>query len=95
MYKDGLKGFFIFFPACAMSVCLYSHPADPVVNYRDLIAVVHLSHRADINVRVAICKKVSILKNRRPFYLLVMTWGATVHILGVYDIILILNDNSC
>ncbi|XP_019409295.1 PREDICTED: neurobeachin-like protein 1 isoform X2 [Crocodylus porosus] len=32
--------------------------ADPVVSYRDLIAVVHLGHRADVNVRVAICRKV-------------------------------------
>ncbi|KAJ6665248.1 hypothetical protein lerEdw1_004297 [Lerista edwardsae] len=31
--------------------------ADPVVNYRDFIAVLHLAHRADINVRVAICQK--------------------------------------
>ncbi|KAH0621661.1 hypothetical protein JD844_023204 [Phrynosoma platyrhinos] len=31
--------------------------ADPVVNYRDLIAVVYLAHRTDINVRVAICRK--------------------------------------
>uniref|UniRef100_K7FGC5 Neurobeachin-like protein 2 n=1 Tax=Pelodiscus sinensis TaxID=13735 RepID=K7FGC5_PELSI len=40
--------------------------ADPVVNYRDLIAVVHLSHRADINVRVAICKKVLQLLYSQP-----------------------------
>uniref|UniRef100_A0A8C8VRA3 Neurobeachin like 1 n=1 Tax=Pelusios castaneus TaxID=367368 RepID=A0A8C8VRA3_9SAUR len=39
---------------------------DPVVNYRDLIAVVHLSHRADINVRVAICKKVLQLLRTQP-----------------------------
>uniref|UniRef100_A0A8D2Q530 Neurobeachin-like protein 2 n=1 Tax=Varanus komodoensis TaxID=61221 RepID=A0A8D2Q530_VARKO len=31
--------------------------ADPVVNYRDFMAVVHLAHKADINVRVAICRK--------------------------------------
>ncbi|XP_053138751.1 neurobeachin-like protein 1 isoform X3 [Hemicordylus capensis] len=31
--------------------------ADPVVNYRDFVAVVHLAHRADIHVRVAICRK--------------------------------------
>ncbi|XP_042326371.1 neurobeachin-like protein 1 isoform X2 [Sceloporus undulatus] len=31
--------------------------ADPVVNYRDFIAVVYLAHRTDINVRVAICRK--------------------------------------
>ncbi|XP_077175319.1 neurobeachin-like protein 1 isoform X2 [Paroedura picta] len=31
--------------------------ADPVVNYRDFMAVVHLAHKADINVRVAICQK--------------------------------------
>uniref|UniRef100_A0A672TUH3 Neurobeachin-like protein 2 n=1 Tax=Strigops habroptila TaxID=2489341 RepID=A0A672TUH3_STRHB len=32
--------------------------ADPVVNYKDLLAVVHLAHRSDINVRVVICRKV-------------------------------------
>nr|XP_056717431.1 neurobeachin-like protein 1 [Euleptes europaea] len=31
--------------------------ADPVVNYRDFMAVVHLAHKADINIRVAICQK--------------------------------------
>nr|XP_020665996.1 neurobeachin-like protein 1 isoform X2 [Pogona vitticeps] len=31
--------------------------ADPVVNLRDFIALAHLAHRADINVRVAICRK--------------------------------------
>ncbi|XP_074857149.1 neurobeachin-like protein 1 isoform X3 [Carettochelys insculpta] len=40
--------------------------ADPVVNYKDLMAVVHLSHRADINVRVAICKKVLQLLHSQP-----------------------------
>lgn len=38
---------------------LNSYFTDPVVNYRDFMAVVHLAHRSDINVRVAICKKVS------------------------------------
>uniref|UniRef100_A0A663LWM3 Neurobeachin-like protein 2 n=1 Tax=Athene cunicularia TaxID=194338 RepID=A0A663LWM3_ATHCN len=32
--------------------------ADPAVNYKDLIAIVHLAHRSDINVRVVICRKV-------------------------------------
>ncbi|XP_029462161.1 neurobeachin-like protein 1 isoform X2 [Rhinatrema bivittatum] len=32
--------------------------AEPVVNYRDLLAVVHLAHKADLTVRVAICRKV-------------------------------------
>uniref|UniRef100_A0A8C0F823 Neurobeachin-like protein 2 n=1 Tax=Bubo bubo TaxID=30461 RepID=A0A8C0F823_BUBBB len=32
--------------------------ADLAVNYKDLIAVVHLAHRSDINVRVVICRKV-------------------------------------
>ncbi|KAJ7408227.1 neurobeachin-like protein 1 isoform X1 [Pitangus sulphuratus] len=32
--------------------------ADPAVNYKDLIAVVHLAHRSDINVRVVICRKI-------------------------------------
>ncbi|KAK2529592.1 Nbeal1 [Columba guinea] len=32
--------------------------ADPAVNYKDLLAVVHLAHRSDINMRVVICRKV-------------------------------------
>ncbi|XP_025903832.1 neurobeachin-like protein 1 isoform X2 [Nothoprocta perdicaria] len=39
---------------------------DPVVNYKDLIAVVHLAHRSDINVRVAICRKVLHLLHSQP-----------------------------
>uniref|UniRef100_A0A803YQR5 Neurobeachin-like protein 2 n=1 Tax=Meleagris gallopavo TaxID=9103 RepID=A0A803YQR5_MELGA len=30
---------------------------DPAVNYKDLLAVVHLAHRSDINMRVVICRK--------------------------------------
>uniref|UniRef100_A0A8D0HDG0 Neurobeachin-like protein 2 n=1 Tax=Sphenodon punctatus TaxID=8508 RepID=A0A8D0HDG0_SPHPU len=40
--------------------------ADTTVNYRDLIAVVHLAHRAEINIRVAICKKVLQLLQFQP-----------------------------
>ncbi|CAJ0924516.1 unnamed protein product [Ranitomeya imitator] len=32
--------------------------ADPVINYRDLLAVVHMSYKLDLTVRVAICRKV-------------------------------------
>ncbi|XP_063788663.1 neurobeachin-like protein 1 isoform X2 [Pseudophryne corroboree] len=32
--------------------------ADTVINYKDLLAVVHMSHRSDLTVRVAICRKV-------------------------------------
>ncbi|KAM8934102.1 neurobeachin-like protein 1 [Pelodytes ibericus] len=32
--------------------------ADPAINYKDLLAVVHLSHRSDLTVRVAICRKI-------------------------------------
>uniref|UniRef100_H3B2H2 Neurobeachin-like protein 2 n=1 Tax=Latimeria chalumnae TaxID=7897 RepID=H3B2H2_LATCH len=32
--------------------------ADPVVNYKDLLAVVQLAHKADINVRLAVCRKI-------------------------------------
>ncbi|XP_063285902.1 neurobeachin-like protein 1 isoform X1 [Pelobates fuscus] len=32
--------------------------ADPVLNYRDLLAVVHLSHKSDLTIRVAICRKI-------------------------------------
>lgn len=35
-----------------------SLPADPP-NYKDLVAVVYLSHRADLTVRLDICRKVS------------------------------------
>lgn len=36
-------------------------PTDPAVNYKDLLAVVYLAHRSDINMRVIICRKVSFL----------------------------------
>uniref|UniRef100_A0A8C3Y0S7 Neurobeachin-like protein 2 n=1 Tax=Catharus ustulatus TaxID=91951 RepID=A0A8C3Y0S7_CATUS len=32
--------------------------ADPAVNYKDLLAVVYLAHRSDINMRVIICRKI-------------------------------------
>uniref|UniRef100_A0A4W3HRR0 Neurobeachin-like protein 2 n=1 Tax=Callorhinchus milii TaxID=7868 RepID=A0A4W3HRR0_CALMI len=32
--------------------------ADTVVNYKDLMAVVHLVHKANINVRLAVCRKI-------------------------------------
>lgn len=44
-----MVGFFSFFPT------------DPAVNYKDLLAVVYLAHRSDINMRVIICRKVSCL----------------------------------
>ncbi|XP_053554652.1 neurobeachin-like protein 1 isoform X2 [Bombina bombina] len=40
--------------------------ADPVINYKDLLAVVHLSHRADITVRTAICRKILQLLQVKP-----------------------------
>ncbi|KAM4698293.1 neurobeachin-like protein 1 [Rhinophrynus dorsalis] len=40
--------------------------ADPVINYKDLLAVVHLSHRADLTLRVAICRKVLYLLQSQP-----------------------------
>ncbi len=33
--------------------------ADPTPNFRDLLAVAYLSHRADLSVRLDICRKVS------------------------------------
>uniref|UniRef100_A0A8C5N2A9 Neurobeachin like 1 n=1 Tax=Leptobrachium leishanense TaxID=445787 RepID=A0A8C5N2A9_9ANUR len=36
--------------------------ADPAINYKDLLAVVHLSHKSDLTVRVAICRKVCIFQ---------------------------------
>ncbi|RMC18484.1 hypothetical protein DUI87_04373 [Hirundo rustica rustica] len=32
--------------------------ADPAVNFKDLLAVVYLAHRSDINMRVIICRKI-------------------------------------
>ncbi|XP_053326637.1 neurobeachin-like protein 1 isoform X2 [Spea bombifrons] len=32
--------------------------ADAAINYKDLLAVVHLSHRSDLTVRLAICRKI-------------------------------------
>uniref|UniRef100_A0A8C9EXG9 Neurobeachin like 1 n=1 Tax=Pavo cristatus TaxID=9049 RepID=A0A8C9EXG9_PAVCR len=40
--------------------------ADPAVNYKDLLAVVHLAHRSDINMRVVICRKVLHLLRSQP-----------------------------
>ncbi|XP_040213180.1 neurobeachin-like protein 1 isoform X2 [Rana temporaria] len=40
--------------------------ADPVVNYKDLLAVVHMSHKSDLSVRVAICRKVLQLLQFQP-----------------------------
>ncbi|OXB76885.1 UNVERIFIED_CONTAM: hypothetical protein H355_002578 [Colinus virginianus] len=40
--------------------------ADPAVNYKDLLAVVHLAHRSDINMRVVICRKVLQLLHSQP-----------------------------
>ncbi|POI31632.1 hypothetical protein CIB84_004617, partial [Bambusicola thoracicus] len=40
--------------------------ADPAVNYKDLLAVVHLAHRSDINMRVVICRKVLHLLHSQP-----------------------------
>lgn len=37
--------------------CLFG--ADPTPNFRDLLAVAYLSHRADLSVRLDICRKVS------------------------------------
>ncbi|CAI9594080.1 unnamed protein product, partial [Staurois parvus] len=40
--------------------------ADLVVNYKDLLAVVHMSHKSDLSVRVAICRKVLQLLQFQP-----------------------------
>ncbi|XP_068101120.1 neurobeachin-like protein 1 isoform X2 [Hyperolius riggenbachi] len=40
--------------------------ADPVINYKDLLAVVHISHKSDLSVRVAICRKVLQLLQFQP-----------------------------
>lgn len=44
---------------------LFSPIIDPVINFKDLLSIVYLSHRAYINVRVAICRKVSKFKDTR------------------------------
>uniref|UniRef100_Q6ZS30-1 Isoform 1 of Neurobeachin-like protein 1 n=1 Tax=Homo sapiens TaxID=9606 RepID=Q6ZS30-1 len=39
---------------------------DPVINFKDLLSVVYISHRAHINVRVAICRKVLQILQFQP-----------------------------
>ncbi|XP_063647641.1 neurobeachin-like protein 1 isoform X8 [Pan troglodytes] len=39
---------------------------DPVINFKDLLSVVYISHRAHINVRVAICRKVLQILQSQP-----------------------------
>lgn len=38
--------------------CLYEKSADQVVNYKDLMALVQLTHRAGPSVRLIVCKRV-------------------------------------
>lgn len=40
-------------------VCLCASPPTDSPNYKDLVAVVYLSHRAELTVRLDICRKVS------------------------------------
>ncbi|KAG9477212.1 hypothetical protein GDO78_002552 [Eleutherodactylus coqui] len=40
--------------------------ADPVINYRDLLAIVHMSYKSDLAVRVAICRKVLQILQFQP-----------------------------
>uniref|UniRef100_A0A2K6LW53 Neurobeachin like 1 n=1 Tax=Rhinopithecus bieti TaxID=61621 RepID=A0A2K6LW53_RHIBE len=39
---------------------------DPVINFKDLLSVVYISHKAHINVRVAICRKVLHILQSQP-----------------------------
>ncbi|XP_069471622.1 neurobeachin-like protein 1 isoform X2 [Ambystoma mexicanum] len=48
---------------CLLKQVLHS---DPVVNFRDLVAVMHLAHKADLSVRLAVCRKVLLLMQSQP-----------------------------
>ncbi|XP_006862088.1 PREDICTED: neurobeachin-like protein 1 [Chrysochloris asiatica] len=39
---------------------------DPVINFKDLLSVVYISHRACINVRVVICRKILQILQSQP-----------------------------
>uniref|UniRef100_A0A8C1UJ32 Neurobeachin-like protein 2 n=1 Tax=Cyprinus carpio TaxID=7962 RepID=A0A8C1UJ32_CYPCA len=49
--------------------CLYEQvlATDPTPNFRDLLAVAYLSHRADLSVRLDICRKSRILSQSNSF----------------------------
>lgn len=40
---------------------MFCCPTDATPNFRDLLAVVCLSHRAELTVRLDVCRKVSLL----------------------------------
>ncbi|XP_075036253.1 neurobeachin-like protein 1 [Mixophyes fleayi] len=40
--------------------------ADTVINYKDLLAVVHMSHKSDLMVRVAVCRKILQILQYQP-----------------------------
>ncbi|XP_020371025.1 neurobeachin-like protein 2 isoform X1 [Rhincodon typus] len=57
---QGLTSFLNEFPASMSLIrCLSEQVlcSDPVPNYKDLIAVVYLSHKADLTVRLDVCRK--------------------------------------
>uniref|UniRef100_UPI00398EFA2E neurobeachin-like protein 2 isoform X1 n=1 Tax=Pristiophorus japonicus TaxID=55135 RepID=UPI00398EFA2E len=57
---QGLTSFLNEFPASMSLIrCLSEQVlcSDPVPNYKDLVAVVYLSHRADLTVRLDVCRK--------------------------------------
>ncbi|XP_078396983.1 neurobeachin-like protein 2 isoform X4 [Cetorhinus maximus] len=57
---QGLTSFLNDFPASMSLIrCLSEQVlcSDPVPNYKDLIAVVYLSHKADLTVRLDVCRK--------------------------------------
>ncbi|XP_075385717.1 neurobeachin-like protein 1 isoform X2 [Tenrec ecaudatus] len=39
---------------------------DPVINFKDLLSVVHISHRACVNVRMVICRKILQILQSQP-----------------------------
>ncbi|ELW62717.1 Neurobeachin-like protein 1 [Tupaia chinensis] len=39
---------------------------DPVINFKDLLSVVYISHRAHLNVRVIICRKILQILHSQP-----------------------------
>ncbi|XP_059829938.1 neurobeachin-like protein 2 isoform X2 [Hypanus sabinus] len=57
---QGLTSFLNDFPASVSLIrCLSEQVlcSDPVPNYKDLVAVVYLSHKADLTVRLDVCRK--------------------------------------
>ncbi|XP_069053303.1 neurobeachin-like protein 1 isoform X1 [Lepisosteus oculatus] len=59
----GYSGMMLLFNEIPITVSLIKNllnqvlTSDPVVNYKDLMSVVHLTHKAGLNIRLLVCKK--------------------------------------